>query len=182
MKACLRNHDCRRFELIIQLMKKSILIFILFSTLSAFSQSQKKPNIIILLADDLGWGDVGYHGSDIRTPNIDQLAKEGVILNRFYTASICSPTRAGLLTGRYPDRFGLRETVIPPWSEFGVDTNEVFIPRQKDEKTAINVLRRKLGEPPPGAGPGEGWGSIAAENQSQGMSLKQMAAKGLLTG
>lgn len=89
----------------------------------------KKPNIIIILADDLGWGDVGYHGSAIRTPNIDRLATEGIQLNRFYVAAVCSPTRAGLLTGRYPDRFGLRTTVIPPWSDFGVDTREVFLPQ-----------------------------------------------------
>lgn len=82
-----------------------------------------------MLADDLGWGDVGYHGSSIKTPNIDRLAKEGIELNRFYTAAVCSPTRAGLLTGRYPDRFGLRSTVIPPWSDFGVNTNEVFLPQ-----------------------------------------------------
>lgn len=88
-----------------------------------------KPNIIIILADDLGWGDVGCHGSTIRTPNIDRLAKEGIELNRFYVAAVCSPTRAGLLTGRYPDRFGLRTTVIPPWSAFGVDTREVFLPQ-----------------------------------------------------
>lgn len=91
-------------------------------------ETTKKPNIIIILADDLGWGDVGYHGSDIRTPNIDRLAKEGIKLNRYYVAAVCSPTRAGLLTGRYPDRFGLRSTVIPPWSEFGVDSREVFLP------------------------------------------------------
>ncbi|MGV3541468.1 MAG: sulfatase-like hydrolase/transferase [Rufibacter sp.] len=88
----------------------------------------KKPNIIIILADDMGWGDVGYHGSKIKTPHLDQLAKEGTQLNRFYVAAVCSPTRAGLLTGRYPDRFGLRTTVIPPWSTFGVDTKEVFLP------------------------------------------------------
>lgn len=98
------------------------------SQLSVFSQA-KKPNIIIILADDLGWGDVGYHGSSIKTPNIDRLAKEGIELNRFYTAAVCSPTRAGLLTGRYPDRFGLRTTVIPPWSDFGVSTDEVFLPQ-----------------------------------------------------
>lgn len=90
--------------------------------------AKQKPNIIIILADDLGWGDVGYHGSDILTPHIDQLAREGVILNRYYVAPVCSPTRAGLLTGRYPDRFGLRQTVIPPWRDFGVDTAEVFLP------------------------------------------------------
>jgi arylsulfatase B len=93
------------------------------------SAQDKKPNIIIILADDLGWGDVGYHGSSIRTPNIDRLAKEGIELNRYYTAAVCSPTRAGLMTGRYPDRFGLRTTVIPPWSSFGVDTGEVFLPQ-----------------------------------------------------
>lgn len=87
-----------------------------------------KPNIIVIMADDLGHGDVGYNGSSIRTPNIDQLAKEGVVLNRFYVAPVCSPTRAGFLTGRYPDRFGLRQTVIPPWRDYGVDTTEVFLP------------------------------------------------------
>jgi len=106
-----------------------ILLLIFFFSINCFSQTTKKPNIIIILADDLGWGDVGYHGSDIKTPNLDKLAKEGIELNRYYTAAVCSPTRAGLLTGRYPDRFGLRTTVIPPWSEFGVSTDEVFLPQ-----------------------------------------------------
>lgn len=95
----------------------------------ALTAQHKQPNIIIILADDLGWGDVGYHGSTISTPHIDRLAKEGIVLNRYYTAAVCSPTRAGLMTGRYPDRFGLRSTVIPPWSDFGVDVNEVFLPQ-----------------------------------------------------
>ncbi len=94
----------------------------------AKSEKSTKPNIIIIIADDLGNGDVGYNGSAIKTPNIDRLAKEGVILNRFYVAPVCSPTRAGLMTGRYPNRFGLRETVIPPWRDFGVDTTEAFLP------------------------------------------------------
>ncbi|MEJ7691492.1 sulfatase-like hydrolase/transferase [Daejeonella sp.] len=109
-------------------MKKLTLIFIALFPAFCFSQQVKKPNIIIILADDLGWGDVGYHGSDIKTPNLDRLSKEGIELNRYYTAAVCSPTRAGLMTGRYPDRFGLRSTVIPPWSDFGVSTNEVFLP------------------------------------------------------
>lgn len=88
----------------------------------------KKPNIIILLADDLGWGDLGYHGSHIKTPHIDRLSREGVQLSRFYVAPVCSPTRAGLLTGMYPNRFGLRETVIPPWRDFGLDPSNTLIP------------------------------------------------------
>jgi arylsulfatase B len=65
------------------------------------------PNIVLLVADDLGWGDVGYHGGQIFTPNIDALAREGVELDRFYTTPVCTTTRAGLLTGRYPNRMGL---------------------------------------------------------------------------
>lgn len=110
-------------------MKKHLFILIgILYPIFCFSQKQKNPNIIIILADDLGYGDVGYLGSDINTPHIDQLAREGIVLNRFYVAPVCSPTRAGLLTGRYPDRFGLRTTVIPPWRDFGVDTSEVFLP------------------------------------------------------
>lgn len=105
-----------------------ILCLIILSgwTLKA-QQGNDKPNIIIILADDLGYGDVGFNGSDIRTPNLDKLSEEGVVLNRFYVAPVCSPTRAGMLTGRYPNRFGLRQTVIPPWRDFGVDTTEVFL-------------------------------------------------------
>lgn len=87
-----------------------------------------KPNIIIILADDLGWGDLGYHGSRIKTPNIDKLSESGIQLTRFYTAPICSPTRAGLLTGMYPSRFGIRENVIPPWRDYGLDPSNLLIP------------------------------------------------------
>lgn len=104
----------------------------------AAQQKAQKPNIIIILADDLGWGDVGFHGSEIRTPNIDQLSKEGIILSHFYTAPVCSPTRAGLMTGRYPNRFGLRETVVPPWSSFGVDVSEKFLPEYLKEAGYAN--------------------------------------------
>lgn len=67
----------------------------------------KPPNIIFILADDLGWADVGYHGSPIPTPNLDRLAKDGIKLERHYVSPVCSPTRAGLLTGRYWGRFGI---------------------------------------------------------------------------
>ncbi|MEL7426492.1 MAG: arylsulfatase [Bacteroidota bacterium] len=92
------------------------------------SRPAVRPNVIFIVADDLGWGDVGYLGSDIPTPNIDALAENGIRLDRFYTAPICSPTRAGLLTGRYPDRYGLRNNVIRPWLDFGLDTSETTLP------------------------------------------------------
>ena len=87
-----------------------------------------KPNIVIILADDLGYADVGYHGSDIQTPNIDRLAAEGVKLERFYSCPMCSPTRAGLLTGRWPLRFGLMRAVIPPWRDYGLPASETTLP------------------------------------------------------
>ncbi len=67
----------------------------------------RKPNILFIIADDLGWADVGYHGSRIRTPNIDALAAGGVRLEQHYVMPTCTPTRVGLMTGRYPSRYGV---------------------------------------------------------------------------
>ena len=66
-----------------------------------------RPNILLIVADDAGWRDVGYHGSEIETPNLDRLMNEGVELNQFYVCPTCSPTRASLLTGRYASRYGI---------------------------------------------------------------------------
>ena len=83
-----------------------------------------RPNIVIILADDLGWTDVSFHGGSIATPNIDRIAVEGAELARYYVAPVCSPTRAGLMTGRYPIRFGAMRAVYPPWRTGGMDTSE----------------------------------------------------------
>ena len=88
------------------------------------SPDQVRPNIVIVLADDLGWTDVGFHGGRIATPHIDRIAAEGVELARYYVQPVCSPTRAGLLTGRYPIRFGAMRAVFPPWREGGMDVTE----------------------------------------------------------
>jgi len=87
-----------------------------------------KPHIVLILADDMGWTDVGYHGSEIKTPAIDRLAKTGVRLEQFYTASICSPTRACLMTGRHTMRYGFQTGVVLPWSEYGLPTTERTLP------------------------------------------------------
>lgn len=92
------------------------------------ANASEKPNIIIMVADDLGWADVGYHGGNIDTPSLDQLAAEGVRLNRFYTTPICSPTRAALMTGRDPMRLGIAYGVILPWDNIGVNPAEHFMP------------------------------------------------------
>jgi len=105
-------------------MNRFNLCFGVFTLSASLTSAAEKPNVVIIVADDLGWGDVGFHGSHIRTPNIDKLAKSGINMTRFYTAPVSSPTRAGLLTGRYPSRFGIRKTVIPPWRDYGLDESE----------------------------------------------------------
>jgi arylsulfatase A-like enzyme len=101
----------------------------------------EKPNIVYIVADDLGWKDVGFNGcADIKTPNLDKLAGEGAKLTQFYVQPMCTPTRAALLTGRYPFRYGLQTAVIPSVSSYGLDTNEWLLPQSLKEagyKTAI---------------------------------------------
>ncbi len=85
------------------------------------------PNIVILLADDLGWADVGYRGSDIQTPTLDKMARDGMRLERFYATPFCSPTRAALMTGRDPIKLGVAHAVLMAWSNGGVSPKEHFI-------------------------------------------------------
>ena len=66
-----------------------------------------RPNIVFIVADDLGWNDIGYHNPQIQTPNLDRLAREGVRFNQHYVFPTCSPSRVALLTGRNPARFGV---------------------------------------------------------------------------
>lgn len=99
-------------------------LFVLGFAAPVGAESPRPPNIVILLADDLGWNDVGYHGAPIETPNIDSLAREGVELDNFYSQPICTPTRAALLTGRSPLRAGLVFGVARPWDYFGLPVEE----------------------------------------------------------
>jgi len=89
---------------------RTALVWLCLLPLAAIGATVEKPNILVILADDLGWADLGQDGSRIDTPNLDRLAKEGVKLTRFYaSAPMCSPTRAALLTGRYPHSVGMPE-------------------------------------------------------------------------
>jgi arylsulfatase A-like enzyme len=83
-----------------------------------------KPNIVLILIDDLGWKDVGFNGGEIPTPRIDSIAAEGTRFTQFSCYPLCTPSRAGLLTGRSPMRQGLMYSVIRPWSSYGVPTEE----------------------------------------------------------
>jgi arylsulfatase A-like enzyme len=90
------------------------------------------PNFVFILCDDLGYGDLGCYGSRIRTPNLDRMAAEGVRFTNFCSADpVCSPSRAALLTGRYPTRVGVPRVLRPQ------DTGGLNL----DETTLANVLK-----------------------------------------
>ncbi|MEM9886694.1 MAG: sulfatase [Bacteroidota bacterium] len=118
--------------------KITSLIFLLNCLLVSFTlsaQDASKPNIIIIYADDLGYGDLSCFGAeDITTPNIDRLAKEGIKFTDFYSASpVCSPSRAALMTGRIPQRMGIHAVFFP----------ESFTGMPTEEMTIADVLKTK---------------------------------------
>nr|WHW29698.1 putative arylsulfatase [uncultured bacterium] len=119
-----REISVRTGSLVIALLCLSLL---LSTTPSAIAAGADKPNIVIMVMDDLGYADPGFRGSGIDTPAIDRLASEGMALERFYVAPICSPTRAALMTGRNPMRLGVGYSVILPWDSGGVHTDETFM-------------------------------------------------------
>jgi len=103
-----------------------------FASQSFAVDRPSKPNIVIFLSDDMGWGQLGYQGGkDIPTPNIDRIAAEGTRLTQFYVCSVCSPSRASLMTGRYPFHNGMEERT------HGADTGGML----PDERTLAQALR-----------------------------------------
>src|SRR5688500_8744173 len=101
---------------------------LLFFNLCSASGQSRPPNIVVIVSDDMGYADIGVHGSkDIPTPNIDALARGGIRFTDAYVSGpYCSPTRAGLLTGRYPQRFGheFNPESAPSHSEIGLPLGE----------------------------------------------------------
>src|SRR5437660_8429103 len=86
-------------------------MFLLLTTLALTPAlaAERPPNVVVLLADDQGWGDLSVHGNtNLSTPNIDSLAKDGALFERFFVCPVCSPTRAEFLNGRYHARGGVR--------------------------------------------------------------------------
>lgn len=112
-------------------MRRLILYFCLLLPLLLVAQARtadERPNIVFILADDLGWNDVGWHGSEIATPHLKQLAEGGVKLEQFHVMPVCSPTRSCLMSGRHPIRTGLQSGVVRPWSTHGLPLDEQTLP------------------------------------------------------
>ena len=89
-----------------KLMIRIILPIAISFMASPLTWSASRPNVIIIMADDMGWSDIGCYGSEIETPNLDRLAKNGLRFTQFYNTGRCCPTRASLLTGTYPHQAG----------------------------------------------------------------------------
>ena len=116
--------------------------FLLIASIFFTSYGFTSPNIVIILADDLGWNDVSYHGSEIKTPNIDKLISSGVELDRFYVQPTCSPTRAELMTGKSAMRLGITRPISKN-QKLGLGLEEKILPQYLKELNYSTYLLGK---------------------------------------
>jgi arylsulfatase A-like enzyme len=131
------------------------LLWILLALLAPCAYGERPPNILYVTVDDLGWKDVGYHGSAIRTPTLDKLAADGARLEQFYVQPYSTQTRAAALTGRYPMRYGLQTMQIQWFSEYALPEDERTLPqalRDAGYRTAL-IGKWHLGHARTGARP-----------------------------
>jgi len=92
---------------------------------TALADGNVRPNIVYMIADDMGYADAGFNGGTaIKTPAIDSIAAAGTNLKQFYVQPVCSPTRSAFMTGRYPMRMGLQVGVVRPWADYGMPLDE----------------------------------------------------------
>lgn len=134
---------CRRF-LFAAALHSSLLLTASMAQTTAVPAAEPKsarPNIIYILADDMGFADVGFNGGkDIKTPALDALAAGGAKLDSYYVQPVCSPTRAALMTGRYPFRHGLQTGVVRPWAQYGLPLEERTLAQALQETGYVTAI------------------------------------------
>lgn len=119
------------------LISSNLLVGVLLSCATRTVQPPDKPNIVLILADDMGYSDIGCFGAEIQTPHLDRLAAEGVRLSSFYNNARCCPSRAALLTGRYPHQVG-----VGAMTDIGVSIPEYQGYFNEQTVTLADVLQR----------------------------------------
>lgn len=133
-----------------QISRRGALAALLGSACAWTQERDRPPNFVIILADDLGYGDLGCYGNPvIRTPNLDRMAAQGAKLTEFYAAPTCTPARASLLTGRYPIRSGMTR-VLHPGENFGIPDSEINLAEALKERryTTACIGKWHLGDRP----------------------------------
>lgn len=137
---------------VVNVLAMALLSLVTGSALAATAEKTEKPNIVVILADDLGYADVGFNGSkDIVTPNLDKLASQGMVFSEAYTAHpFCGPSRAALMTGRYPHKIGSQFNLPERGSFVGIPTEEKFVSKMLQENGYFTgaVGKWHLGEAP----------------------------------
>jgi arylsulfatase A-like enzyme len=94
------------------------------------ASSRSQPNIVFILADDLGWNDVSWNNNKMLTPTLEHLARKGVRLDQAYSQQVCTPSRAALLTGKYPFHIGRQKRALKPLQPTGLHLNLTTLPQE----------------------------------------------------
>ncbi|CAK9304792.1 unnamed protein product [Gordionus sp. m RMFG-2023] len=113
------------------------------SSISTDSQTEKRKNILFIVADDLGWNDVGWNNPDMHTPNLDTLAENGIILNQSYVQPTCTPSRVSFMTGYFPYKLGLQQNGLRPLESNAVSLNYTMMPEKLKE---LNYSTHMIGK------------------------------------
>ena len=107
-----------------------ILLLLYYFIICKTEYINNKPNILIIIADDLGWADVQYHNSSILTPNINHISSQGIRLNNYYVHPTCTPSRASLFTGKFASNTGLNYALLGH-SPYGITSKHIMFIRIK---------------------------------------------------
>merc|ERR1711892_60036 len=106
-----------------------VLLISALLSVAAADEKTKQPNVLFIVADDLGWNDVSWHNPNIHSPAMEELAAEGILLDQYYVQPTCTPSRVAFMTGRYPYRVGRQHMYIKPLMPAGLATNVPIMPQ-----------------------------------------------------